>query len=114
MPRQKSSDVTHRLLAASRSRMMSLPHRCCTRRVHMKRSFVPLVVATVLAAATTPAFAAGEDELARNTRFDLLETTIPEIRRAQQINLISAERLTQMYLKRIEAFEEAGPGINAY
>lgn len=79
----------------------------------MKRSFVPLVVATVLAAAT-PAFAAGEDELARSTRFDLLETTIPEIRRAQQINLISAERLTQMYLKRIEAFEEAGPGINAY
>jgi amidase len=27
---------------------------------------------------------------------------------------LSVERLTQMYLKRIEAYEQAGPGINAY
>ena len=28
--------------------------------------------------------------------------------------MLSVERLTRMYLKRIEAYEEAGPGINAY
>ena len=47
-------------------------------------------------------------------RFELLETTIPEIRDALRSRVISAERLTRMYLKRIEAYEEAGPAINAY
>ena len=47
-------------------------------------------------------------------RFELLETTIPEIRDALQSRVISAERLTRMYLKRIEAYEATGPAINAY
>ncbi len=29
-------------------------------------------------------------------------------------DIISAERLTWMYLKRIEAYEDSGPAINAY
>src|SRR5688500_3837167 len=47
-------------------------------------------------------------------KFELVETTIPEIRHALRSNVLTAERLTHMYLKRIEAYEEAGPGINAY
>jgi amidase len=80
----------------------------------MKRSLVPLAVAVVLVAAALPAFASDESDARRSVRFELLETTIPQIRRAQQTNVISAERLTQMYLKRIEAYEQSGPGINAY
>jgi amidase len=47
-------------------------------------------------------------------KFELLETTIPEIHDAMRSNVLSAERLTQMYLKRIDAYEEAGPHINAF
>jgi amidase len=79
----------------------------------MKRSLLPLAIAAVLLAGQMPTFA-GESDAGRGVRFELLEATIPEIRRAQKTNVISAERLTQMYLKRIEAYEQAGPGINAY
>jgi amidase len=79
----------------------------------MKRSLLPLAVATALLAGHLPTFA-GESDAKKGARFELLETTVPEIRRAQQTNVITAERLTQMYLKRIEAYEQAGPGINAY
>lgn len=47
-------------------------------------------------------------------KFELVETTIPEIHHAMRSNALSAERLTQMYLKRIDAYEEAGPHINAF
>ena len=45
----------------------------------------------------------------KRAKFELLETTIPEIRQALRSRVISAERLTRMYLKRIEAYEETGP-----
>jgi hypothetical protein len=65
-----------------------------------------------------PVLANGDDNDGRHGRdrvkFELVETTIPEIREAIRSNVLSAERLTQMYLKRIEAYEAAGPGINAY
>jgi amidase len=47
-------------------------------------------------------------------KFELVETTIPQIHEAMRSNVLSAERLTQMYLKRIDAYEEAGPHINAF
>jgi amidase len=47
-------------------------------------------------------------------RFELVETTIPEISTALHTKVITAEQLTKMYLKRIDAYEENGPGINAY
>ncbi len=65
-----------------------------------------------------PAFAHNDDDNDRRGRdrvkFELVETTIPEIRQALRSNVLTAERLTRMYLKRIEAYEQAGPGINAY
>ena len=80
----------------------------------MNRSLLPLAVAAALLTAHVPTFAADASDARRAARFELLETTIPQIRRAQQTNLVSAERLTQMYLKRIEAYDQSGPGINAY
>lgn len=78
-----------------------------------------------VAAAAAAVFFAGSPALADRdkdsdqgqrgrVRFELLETTIPEIRAALRSRDLSAERLTRMYLKRIEAYEEAGPAINAY
>jgi amidase len=79
-----------------------------------------LAVAAALFAAGSPTYAHDDrDDRDRHhdrgrVRFELVEATVPEIRKALKTNVISAERLTRMYLKRIEAYEEAGPGINAY
>src|SRR5687767_582776 len=80
-----------------------------------------LAVATAAAAflvAGSPAFADREADSNKGQRgrakFELVETTIPDIEDALRSRVISAERLTRMYLERIEAYEEAGPGINAY
>jgi amidase len=68
-----------------------------------------LVTGSLLACA-----AHAEDAEQRPQQFELLETTIPSILEAQRSNVISAERLTQLYLKRIAAYEASGPSINAY
>ena len=85
----------------------------------MKR---PLLAVTAAAAvsfvAGTPAVADRDKDNDHGHRgrvkFELVETTIPEISAALKSRVISAERLTRMYLKRIEAYEETGPAINAY
>ena len=80
----------------------------------MKRLLPAL--AAVLLTCHVPTFGAHDDDKGDRgrARFELLEATIPQIRKALRSNVISAERLTRMYLKRIEAYEEAGPGVNAY
>ena len=86
----------------------------------MKRLLLALTTATAtaLTAAASPAFAGdhddGDDHDRGRAKFELVETTIPEIRKALRTRVISAERLTRMYLKRIEAYEDTGPAINAY
>lgn len=85
----------------------------------MKRSLLALAAAAALLATGLPAFADRDDDdddrnSRRPARFELVEATIPEIRSALRSGVISAERLTRMYLKRIEAYEEDGPAINAY
>jgi amidase len=44
----------------------------------------------------------------------LLEATIAELRRAIATGLVTPAELTEMYLKRITAFDDAGPALNAY
>ena len=46
--------------------------------------------------------------------FNLVETTVAEIHKALQTRLISSEQLVEMYLARIAAYDDAGPGVNAY
>ncbi|HSH37327.1 MAG TPA: amidase family protein, partial [Chthoniobacterales bacterium] len=89
----------------------------------MKRSLFTLAVAAALLTARSPAFASESNNAPAEAeshsrgvtlRFDLLETTIPQIHAGLRSGVISVERLSEMYLKRIEAFDDAGPGINAY
>ena len=47
-------------------------------------------------------------------RFELVETTVPQIRQALQSRLMSSEELVQMYLARIAAYDDAGPLLNSY
>ena len=81
----------------------------------MKRLLLTLAAAAALAAAGLPALSAHDrDDDRGRAKFELLETTIPKIQKALQTNVISITRLTRMYLKRIAAYDDAGPGINAY
>lgn len=76
----------------------------------------PTVAAVLFLAADLPALAHRDDAPGDRMRpqFELLEATIPQIRQAMRSDIISAERLTLMYLKRIEVYEGSGPAINAY
>jgi amidase len=47
------------------------------------------------------------------TTFNILETTIDEIHAAYKSGQLTARRLVQMYLDRIEAYDKKGPAINA-
>jgi len=83
----------------------------------MKRLLATLAVAAAVVLAVLPTVFAqdrDDDDGGRRAKFELLETTIPEIQKALQTNVISIARLTEMYLRRIAAFDDAGPGINAY
>lgn len=46
-------------------------------------------------------------------KLNLLEATIPEIQAALQFRLITSKELVQLYLNRIEAYDQRGPNINA-
>ena len=82
----------------------------------MTRPILAVAAAAACFVAGSPAFADRDHDRdpRGHARFELVETTIPEIKDALRSRVISAERLTRMYLRRIEAYEEAGPGINAY
>ena len=47
------------------------------------------------------------------TQFELTQASIADINAAFDAGALSSERLVQMYLDRIEAYDEAGPRINA-
>ncbi len=47
------------------------------------------------------------------THFELTEASIADINAACNAGALTSERLVQLYLDRIEAYDEAGPRINA-
>jgi amidase len=47
------------------------------------------------------------------TKFSLIEATVDEITQAFEFGALTAEQLVQLYLNRIEAYEESGPMLNA-
>src|SRR5215210_4706546 len=49
----------------------------------------------------------------QTSSFQLLETTIGNIHAAYQSGALTARRLVQMYLDRIEAYDKKGPAINS-
>ena len=80
----------------------------------MKRLLVTGAGIAALLAALAPLSAQDRDDERGRIKFELLETTIPEIQKAVQSNVITIARLTRLYLNRIGAFDDNGPGINAY
>ena len=48
-----------------------------------------------------------------STSFEILETTIGDIHDAYRAGRLTARRLVEMYLARIEAFDKKGPALNA-
>ncbi|MHA1108145.1 MAG: amidase [Alphaproteobacteria bacterium] len=51
--------------------------------------------------------------MASSNIFNILDTTIADIHAAYQAKTLSARQLVQMYLDRIEAYDQKGPAINA-
>ncbi|PSB04295.1 hypothetical protein C7B76_32170, partial [filamentous cyanobacterium CCP2] len=51
--------------------------------------------------------------LSAPTTFKLIEATVEEITKAFNFGALTAEQLVQLYLNRIEAYEDAGPTLNS-
>ena len=79
----------------------------------MKRLLLTVALSALVTAAAIPTRVSAQTGESCAT-FDVMETTVPLIQNALQFRLTSIERITQMYLARIAAYEDAGPRINAY
>ena len=90
----------------------------------MKRCWLALAVASLLG--TTPTLtplsaqstgvAPEHAGLAKHkpAPFDVIEATIPEIQHAFRTRRLTSEQLVETYLARIDAYDDAGPGVNAF
>jgi amidase len=56
----------------------------------------------------------GADQHAGTAELQLVEATVSQLHQALQTKLVTTEQLVQMYLDRIAAYDDAGPGVNAY
>src|SRR5918992_1357541 len=78
----------------------------------MKRTVVALAallsVAVILASRPVAAQRQGA------ASFQLVEATVDEMQHALQTRLLTSEQLARMYLARIDAYDDAGPGVNAF
>jgi amidase len=72
------------------------------------------LVASAIGTAFFPRPVAGQENTAGPARLQLVEATVPELRQAMQTGLITAEQLVGMYRARINAYDKAGPGVNAF
>jgi amidase len=79
----------------------------------MKRIGVTLALLALLAISGSPPVAA-QKRGAGAARFQLVEATVADIQLALQTKLITSEQLVEMYLARIAAYDDAGPGVNAF
>ncbi len=79
----------------------------------MKRLLLTLVVVASLVAVLAPPVVANKGG-AGSARLQLVEATLGTLQKAIQTKLVTIEQLTQMYLARIAAYDDAGPGINAF
>lgn len=70
-----------------------------------------IVMAVSLAVAAAPR--AGVDAQAPSSTFRLLETTIDDIHAAFRANRLTCRALVEAYVRRIEAYDQAGPRLNA-
>src|SRR5688572_15791460 len=78
-------------------------------------SLIRIVAVSLLAGAVTTAHAASGPSSAPSgrTEFNLQTATIEDINRAFDAGALTSEKLVQLYLNRIAAYDKKGPNINA-
>ena len=80
----------------------------------MTRNRLAFLAAAVLAAAALTRPVVAQKGGAGAAHLQLVEATAAELQLAIQTRLLTVERLVDMYLARIAAYDDAGPGINAF
>ena len=68
---------------------------------------------TAIAIASPVCLLAFAPQEARAATFELEEATIADINQAFEAGALSSEQLVQLYINRIEAYDDSGPSINA-
>jgi amidase len=80
----------------------------------MMRTLVTLVAAgAAVGSLLSLPLAAQQRGGAGAARLNLVEATVQQLQHALQTKLITSEQLVEMYLARIEAYDDAGPQLNA-
>jgi amidase len=88
-----------------------------SRRDHGKRGRAVRTAAALIglaAVALSPHTRAQDREGDDMGQLQLVEASVRDLQEALQARLLSSEQLVQMYLARIEAYEAAGPALNAF
>src|SRR5687768_13497459 len=80
----------------------------------MKRLFATLTFVCVLALTFGHTISAQRGGQQGTAQLQLVEATVPDLLKALQTGLITSEQLVEMYLARIAAYDDAGPGLNAF
>jgi amidase len=80
----------------------------------MKRTIVALAALLLLATIATSRSVTAQRHGEGAAVFHLVEATVRDIHLALQTGLITSEQLVEMYLARIAAYDDAGPGVNAF
>jgi amidase len=80
----------------------------------MKRSLLTLVLLAALLVISQMHPVIATPQGVGAARLQLVEATVDEMHYAIQTGLVTIEQLTQMYLGRIFAYDDIGPGVNAF
>ena len=78
------------------------------------KQLVVKMIAAVLAVWTLTFPISANKGGAGSARLNLVEATVPDLLKAIQTGLVTIEQLVQMYHARMDAYDDAGPGLNAY
>src|SRR5262249_44530121 len=82
----------------------------------MKRTTMTMMLMAVaaLAAASLARPVTAEEPENGAARLQLVEATVAELERAMQTGVLTSEQLVRLYRARIDAYDKAGPGVNAF
>src|ERR1043166_7081681 len=80
----------------------------------MKPIKILLLSVSVLAIALFVQTATADPHGAGTAELQLVEATVSQRQHAMQTKLITAEQLVGMYLAPVDAYEDAGPAVNAF
>jgi Asp-tRNA(Asn)/Glu-tRNA(Gln) amidotransferase A subunit family amidase len=76
----------------------------------MRSSFLFIALCAVIA---SPVARSQDRALAVSTTFDVMEKSIEDLQKAMQDKQVTSRQLVDLYLARIEAYDQRGPALNA-